>query len=98
LAFVFPSLAEGFGLPVLEAMIRGVPVVASNLTAIPEVVGPAGLLADPRNPDEFAAALRQILLDSQLRDTLRDRGRSWAKQFTWERCAAQTRAVYREFA
>ena len=95
-AFAFPSLSEGFGLPPLEAMARGVPVVASSLTAVPEVVGDAGLLADPRDPEAFADALGRVLGDSSLRAELRAKGFARAKAFTWERCAAGTLAVYRE--
>lgn len=95
-AFAFPSLAEGFGLPPLEAMARGVPVVASNLTAIPEVVGDAGLLADPRDPEAFADALQRVLDDAGLRDRLKAKGYVRVKELTWERCAAGTLAVYRE--
>src|SRR5262249_46060540 len=73
-ACAFPSLAEGFGLPPLEAMACGTPVVASDLTAVPEVVGDAGLLADPRDPEAFAAALARVLEDEALRQRLRERG------------------------
>jgi glycosyltransferase involved in cell wall biosynthesis len=95
-AFAFPSLAEGFGLPPLEAMACGAPVVASNLTAVPEVVGDAGLLADPRDPDAFAAALGRVLVDAGLAAELRARGFARAAEFTWERCAERTLAVYKE--
>jgi glycosyltransferase involved in cell wall biosynthesis len=95
-AFAFPSLAEGFGLPPLEAMACGAPVVASNLTAVPEVVGDAGLLADPRDPEAFAAALGRVLADPALAAELRSRGFARAAEFTWDRCAEQTLAVYKE--
>jgi glycosyltransferase involved in cell wall biosynthesis len=95
-AFAFPSLAEGFGLPPLEAMACGTPVVASDLTAIPEVVGDAGVLADPRNPEAFAAALESVLGSAELRAELARRGRQRAAEFTWEKCAEQTLNVYRE--
>jgi glycosyltransferase involved in cell wall biosynthesis len=95
-AFAFPSLAEGFGLPPLEAMACGVPVVASALTAVPEVVGDAGLLVDPRNAEAFAAALERVLADDALRADLRARGLVRVREFTWERCAERTLDVYRE--
>jgi glycosyltransferase involved in cell wall biosynthesis len=97
-AFAFPSLAEGFGLPPLEAMACGTPVVASDRTSIPEVVGDAGLLVDPRNPEALAAALDRLLVDEALRVELRVRGLARVREFTWERCALQTLDVYRELA
>lgn len=96
--FAFPSLAEGFGLPVLEAMACGAPVVASDASAIPEAVSDAGLLADARNPEAFAAALARVLTDDKLRDELRQRGRRRVAEFSWERNARQTLAVYEELA
>lgn len=95
-AFAFSSLSEGFGLPVLEAMACGCPVVASNRTAIPEVVGNAGLLVDPESADEFAAALRRVIEDGALRAGLRVKGFERVRQFSWEKCASETLAVYRE--
>jgi glycosyltransferase involved in cell wall biosynthesis len=97
-AFAFPSLAEGFGLPVLEAMACGAPVVASAASAIPEVVGDAGVLARADDPPAFAEALACVLGDERLRRDLRTRGRDRAREFTWERCAAATIDVYRELA
>ncbi len=95
-AFVFPSLAEGFGLPVLEAMQCGAPVVASSLTAIPEVVGNAGLLVDPRDPEALADALLEVLEDQSLRQELREKGLRRVAAFTWKQCAEETLDVYRE--
>ena len=78
---------EGFGYQVLEAMACGTPVVASNSTSIPEVVGDAGLLCPPRDAEAFAEALRRVLKDEELAASLRQRGRARAAEFTWERTA-----------
>jgi glycosyltransferase involved in cell wall biosynthesis len=83
-ALVFPSLYEGFGLPVLEAMACGTPVVTSNLSALPEVAGDAALLVDPTSVEEIADAIRRVLYDTALRQQLRERGLRQAAQFTWE--------------
>jgi len=93
--FVYPSLYEGFGLPPLEAMACGVPVVASNSSSLPEVVGDAGLVVDPLNVGELAAAMWRALTDSALRGQLRARGFEQVKRFTWEEAARQTLAVYK---
>jgi alpha-1,3-rhamnosyl/mannosyltransferase len=89
LCFVFPSLHEGFGLPPLEAMACGTPVLASNRTSIPEVVGDAGLLVEP-DEEALADGLRRLLSDAALRDELRRRGLARAAQFTWKRTAERT--------
>jgi glycosyltransferase involved in cell wall biosynthesis len=86
-AYLDASLYEGFGYGILEAMACGVPVVASNTTSIPEVVGDAGLLCDPRSPDELAAALRRVLDDPLLAADLRARGLARAATFTWDRAS-----------
>jgi glycosyltransferase involved in cell wall biosynthesis len=96
--FAFPSLAEGLGLPVLEAMACGTPVVASQVSAVPEAVGAAGLLTDTQNPDAFADTLAQVLDDAQMQAELRARGLARAQEFSWERCARETVAVYHEAA
>jgi glycosyltransferase involved in cell wall biosynthesis len=93
-AFVFPSLYEGFGLPVLEAMSRGVPVACSNASSLPEVAGDAALLFDPHDAAAIAGALRQLLEDASLCDRLRARGVDRAAQFTWERTARATLQSY----
>ncbi len=93
-AFVFPSLYEGFGLPVLEAMARGVPVACSNASSLPEVAGEAALLFDPHDEAAIAEALRRLLHDEQLRDRLRALGPAQAQQFTWERTARLTLESY----
>lgn len=94
--FVFPSLYEGFGMPVLEAMACGAPVITSNTTSLPEVAGDAALLVNPNDPEELGNAIMRLLTDQTLRESLRVRGRERAKRFTWERAARQTLAVYRE--
>jgi len=94
--FVFPSLYEGFGLPPLEAMACGTPVVCSNAASLPEVVGDAGLLVDPYDVEGLAEAMHRVLTDADLREELRRRGLARARQFTWERTARETVAVYRE--
>jgi glycosyltransferase involved in cell wall biosynthesis len=97
-ALAFPSLYEGFGLPPLEAMGAGTPVVASNAGAIPEVVGDAALLVDPFDADLLAAAIERVLTDQQLRSTLVERGRAKAATYSWERTASEIVEVYAELA
>ena len=91
---VFPSLYEGFGLPLLEAMQLGCPVAAADCTSIPEVVGEAALLFDPRNPDRIAEAMHRLVADETLRQTLSIRGREQAALFSWVRSARETREVF----
>lgn len=92
--FAYPSLAEGFGLQVLEAMTAGCPVVASDATSLPEVVGDAGLLVDPEDPYTFGQALRRVLTDDELQRELTDAGFERAREFSWRRCAEETLEVY----
>ncbi|MGH9315070.1 MAG: glycosyltransferase family 4 protein [Vicinamibacterales bacterium] len=94
--FVFPSLYEGFGLPPLEAMASGTPVVTSNVSSLPEVVGDAALLVDPRDPDAIAGAVRMLLTDRTLREDLRRRGLARARAFSWEQSVARIRQIYAE--
>lgn len=96
--FVYPSLYEGFGLPPLEAMACGTPVISSNSASLPEVVGDAALLVEPTDTAALAQALRDVLVQPALRADLRQRGLARAAQFSWERCAAETLAVYARVA
>ena len=92
--FVFPSLYEGFGLPVLEAMACGCPVIASNTSSLPEVVGNAGILVNPTSTTELMEAMAQVLTDTTLAQTLRKTGREQAEQFSWEKTARATADLY----
>jgi glycosyltransferase involved in cell wall biosynthesis len=94
--FVFPSLYEGFGLPPLEAMAHGTPVVTSNVSSLPEVVGNAAVLVNPENVFEIMRALHRVLVDKALRDRMKERGYLQATRFSWEISVRRVRAVYRE--
>ena len=91
--FLFPSLYEGFGLPPLEAMASGVPVLTSNVCSLPEVAGDAAVRVNPLNVEEIAEGIRLIVNDSELRDRLRDRGPRQAHKFSWEETARRTAGV-----
>ena len=92
--FVFPSLYEGFGLPPLEAMAHGTPVVTSNASSLPEVVGRAAVLVNPENVFEIMRALHRVLLDQPLRDKLKQSGYVQSQKFSWDKSARQVLAVY----
>lgn len=94
----FPSLYEGFGLPVLEAMACGTPVLTSNVSATAEIAADAALLVDPRSVDALASALGRLLTDDALRGDLRRRGLARAAEFSWERTARETLSVYKKVA
>ena len=94
--FVFPSLYEGFGLPPLEAMASGTPVVTSNVSSLPEVAGNAAMLVDPYDPDALADAMLRVLTDESLRQDLRRRGLERARQFSWEQSVGRIRRIYDE--
>jgi glycosyltransferase involved in cell wall biosynthesis len=96
--FVLPSFEEGFGLPALEAMSAGVPVVVSDRGSLPEVVGDAGLLIDPEEPSSLAAAIERIVSDTSLRETLARRGLERARQFSWKQTALSVRRAYEDAA
>ena len=94
--FVFPSLYEGFGLPPLEAMAHGTPVVTSNVTSLPEVVGNAAVLVNPENVFEIMRALHRVLTDKPLRERMKERGYQQAMRFSWEISVRRMLGVYRE--
>jgi glycosyltransferase involved in cell wall biosynthesis len=97
-AFVFPSLYEGFGLPPLEAMASGTPVLTSNVSSLPEVVDDAALLVDPYDPESIANGMRQILSDDAMRARLVSRGRTRAACFSWEESVKRVLTIYRQVA
>ncbi len=98
LAFIYPSYFEGFGLPPLEAMQCGTAVIVGDKTSLPEVVGDAGLMVDPFEVDDIAAAIEKVIYDSNLREQLRVKGLERAKLFNWQKTARQTLAVYQKVA
>jgi len=97
-AFVFPSLHEGFGLPPLEAMAAGTPVVTSNVSSLPEVAGDAAMLVNPENVFDIARGIREVLLDDELRAGLIRRGHEQVRRFSWATAARQVLEIYQEVA
>jgi len=96
--FIFPSLYEGFGLPPLEAMAHGTPVVTSNVSSLPEVVGNAAVLVNPENVFEIMRALHRVLTDKTLRDRMKERGYQQAMRFSWEISVRRVLEAYRQIA
>ena len=97
-AFVFPSHYEGFGMPVLEAMAAGAPVITSNVSALPEVIGDAGIAVDPDDTGAIAEAIGNVLDDPQTAALMGSAGRQRARRFTWERCALETKSFFESVA
>jgi glycosyltransferase involved in cell wall biosynthesis len=89
-----PAFYEGFGLPPLEAMACGLPVIVSNVASLPEVVGDAGLLIDPHDVDELTVAMWRVLQEEELRREMREKGLRQAARFSWERAARETLRIY----
>ncbi len=96
--FVLPSLYEGFGFPPLEAMACGCPVITSNTSSLPEVVGGAGIMVNPYDTDSLVEAIRQVLTDSELRKDMIRKGLEQSKKFSWEKTARETQEVYNKVA
>src|SRR5437588_6208204 len=94
--FAFPSFVEGFGVPPIEAMVCGAPVITSNTSSLPEVAGDAALLIDPHNTGELSAAIMRILQDKSLQEELRQKGYERAKQFTWQASARKMLSIYQK--
>lgn len=94
--YVFPSLSEGFGLPALEAMQMGLPVVAARASCLPEVLGDAAVFFDPKSVDAFVSVISRVLSSSQEQDSIREKGFECVKKYSWKRMARQTRDVYQE--
>lgn len=92
--FVFPSLSEGFGLPPLEAMARGVPVVSSNATSLPEILGDAALYFNPLDINDMAEKIKKALLDENLRKKLVEKGFEQVKKYSWQKMAEKTLELY----
>lgn len=96
--FIYPSLYEGFGFPVAQAMAAGVPVVTSNISSLPEITAGAALLVDPRSPSELAVAIARVLESAELRADLSARGKEIAQRYRWQRCAEESLKFFRRVA
>lgn len=94
--FAFPSIYEGFGMPCLEAMACGTPVLTSNLSSMPEVVGEAGILVDPYSIDDIGLKLKELMANPQLREKHRELGLEQCKKFSWEDSARKLHKVFEE--
>jgi len=94
--FIFPSLQEGFGIPIIEAMSCGTPVITSNLSSMPEIAGDAAILVDPKNPAEIAQKINDLLTNDQLKNELIEKGLKRSKEFSWEKTAEKTKEIYLE--
>jgi glycosyltransferase involved in cell wall biosynthesis len=95
MAFIYPSLYEGFGLPVLDAMSMGIPTISSNISSIPEVCADAAILIDPYDVNEISNALESVYYDSDLRFFLKKRSVDRAAQFSWDKCVRSTLDAYK---
>ena len=96
IALTMPSLYEGFGLPLIEAMACGCPVIAANCSSLPEIAGDAGMFVDPRDTDGLAQAMRRIITEPALRKQLIEKGLERVRHFSWDRAAQETLQVYRK--
>ncbi|OGJ49572.1 hypothetical protein A2335_04210 [Candidatus Peregrinibacteria bacterium RIFOXYB2_FULL_32_7] len=94
--FVYPSFYEGFGLPPLEALACACPVISSNISSLPEVVGNAGLLIDPNDNQQISEAIKNVLINTSLRENLKKKALLQAKKFSWELCAQETLSIYNQ--
>ncbi|MDD1618677.1 MAG: glycosyltransferase family 4 protein [Methylococcaceae bacterium] len=96
LTLIYPSIYEGFGLPPLEAMACGVPVIASEVSSLPEVVGDSGLLINPHDDEALAQAIQKLITDPDIRQQLSQKALARSAEFTWDKCVRQTVDVYRQ--